>query len=36
LRYQRPAALLDPRNGIRSKVKPSSTAPAPPPAPLPF
>ncbi|KRY97056.1 hypothetical protein T4C_177 [Trichinella pseudospiralis] len=36
LRYQRPAALLDLRNEIRSKVKPSSTAPAPPLAPLPF
>ncbi|KRY94823.1 hypothetical protein T4B_8873, partial [Trichinella pseudospiralis] len=36
LRYQRPAALLDPRNGIRCKVKPGSTAPAPPLAPLPF
>ncbi|KRY83623.1 hypothetical protein T11_3598, partial [Trichinella zimbabwensis] len=34
LRYQRPAALLGPRNGITSKVKPSSTAPAPPLAPL--
>ncbi|KRZ66102.1 hypothetical protein T10_1324 [Trichinella papuae] len=36
LQYQRLAALLSLRNEIRSKVKPDSTAPAPPLTSLPF